>query len=240
MRFSLQFLNHLATSIGRSRITCPALLIFILLLGANSKALGQNKPDTQGWFEIQISHPLDKKKDWTATVIFTGRLGNGAETVTDARAGFNVTRRINKIFSAGGGYLYRYSNTTFRRVGYEHRFLLFANANIPIGNKIFVTAREMAQYEDRLSRQNDLIFRTKAGLKRVFDVRKLKLEMYATAEQFYSVHRDQPYRYQERLGIVHPFNKHAAIDIFYVRQDDLGTRPPPSVNGIGTTLRFTL
>ncbi len=144
------------------------LIIFFAALGAclilTTAGYGQAAPprfetDFQVWNDTQFIVPLDKKKEWNAVVWTFGRLGDTGKTVTDARIGGLITKKINRNVTVGGGYLYRYANPTFRLGRYESRYLGFATLNVPLDKKWAVTSRSMYQYENRYSRPNASVVR---------------------------------------------------------------------------------
>ena len=114
-----------------------AIITVFTLAGAGFAQMTTATFDTdfQLWNETQFIIPLNKKKDWNAVISVLGRLGNDAGTATDARIGALITKKVNKYFTVGGGYLYRYSNPTFVRKRYESRYIGVATFTIPIDKK---------------------------------------------------------------------------------------------------------
>lgn len=197
--------------------------------------------DFQIWNDTQFIIPLNKKKDLTATVWVFGRFGNNVKTVTDARIGGLINKKINKNLSVSAGYLYRYSNATFTQKRYESRYLGIATATLPLGKKFTLVNRNMYQYEDRNSRLDASVVRSRFWLKREITVAKKKIEPFISFEPFYDFRLKNIARYRTQVGFSHKLNSKFSADYYYVRQDETGngTRPG-TLNGIGSSFRVNL
>lgn len=194
--------------------------------------------DFQIWNDTQFIVPLTKKKDWNLVLWTFGRFGNDVRTTTDARIGALVTKKINKYATVGGGYLYRYSNPTFRQRRYESRYLGLATFTVPLDKKWTVINRNLVQYEDRYSRPNATVLRNRAWVKREVTVKKKKIEPFVSFETFYDFRLKKFARFRTQAGITHKFNEKFSADIYFVRQDETGNRTRPgTLNGIGTSFR---
>ncbi len=197
--------------------------------------------DFQIWNDTQFVFPLTKKKDWNFVLWVFGRLGNNVSTITDARIGGLITKKVNKYVTLGGGYLYRYGNPTFVRKRYESRFLGLVTLTVPLGNKFTLVNRDQVQYESRYLRRNAIVFRSKFTLKREVTVGKTKIEPFVSFEPFYDSELKSFARYREQVGISHKFNSHFTADFFYVRQDETGNRTRPgTLNGFGTSFKVSV
>lgn len=196
--------------------------------------------DFQVWNDTQFIVPLDEKKNWNAILWVFGRFGNNVRTTTDARIGGLLTRKINKYATVGGGYLYRYSNPTFRLKRYESRYLGLATFTVPLSKnkKWTFVNRNLYQYEDRYSRPNATILRSRFWVKREITIAKKKFEPFVSIEPFYDSRLKTFARYRTQAGFSHKFNEKFGGDFYYVRQDETGngTRPG-TLNGIGTSFR---
>lgn len=194
--------------------------------------------DFQIWNDTQFIVPLDKKKEWNATVWVFGRFGDNVKRTTDARVGGLITKKINKYATVGGGYLYRYSNPTFTRNRYESRYLGIGTLTIPVTKKVTLVNRNMLQYEDRYSRPNATVVRNRLWLKREVTVSGKKIEPFASFETFYDFRLKDWARFRTQAGISHKFSPKFGADFYFVRQDETGngTRPG-TLNGIGTSFR---
>lgn len=219
-----------------------AFLLFGLFLTISPLIRAQTRYETdfQLWNDTQFIVPLDKKKEWNATVWVFGRFGNNVQTTTDARIGGLITKKINKYATVGGGYLYRYANPTFRQKRYESRYLGLATFTIPLSDdkKWTLVNRNIYQYEDRYSRPNATVLRSRFWLKREVTIAKKKIEPFVSIEPFYDSRLKTFARYRTQAGLSHKFNKKFGGDFYYVRQDETGngTRPG-TLNGIGTSFR---
>lgn len=222
---------------------CAALCASLILTstGTAQTAPARFETDFQFWNDTQFIVPLNKKKDWNAVVWVFGRLGDTGKTVTDARAGGLLTKRLNKYLTLGGGYLYRYSNPTFRQPRYESRYLGIATTTVPFDKKWALVNRSMYQYENRYSRPNATVLRHRFWLKREVTVRKTKIEPFASFEAFYDFRLKNFARYRTQAGFTRRFNEKFAADFYYVRQDETGggTRPG-NLNGIASSFRVNL
>lgn len=199
--------------------------------------------DLQVWNDTQIIIPLNKKKDVNAVIWMFGRLGNDVRMVTDARIGGLLTKKLNKYVTIGGGYLYRYSNATFRRSRYESRYLGFATFSVPLteNKKWTLVNRNLLQYEDRYSRPNATVLRNRAWLKREVTIGSKKIEPFVSFETFYDFQLKDFSRFRTQVGLTRKVNARFSMDIYYVRQDETGngTRPG-TLNGIGSSFRINL
>lgn len=197
--------------------------------------------DLQLWNETQIIIPLDQKKDWNAVIWMFGRVGRDVRQVTDARIGGLITKKFNRFLTVGSGYLYRYSNPSFRLSRHEHRYLGLATITVPLGKKFTLVNRNLYQYEDRNSRPDSTVLRSRAWLKREITVAKKKFEPFVSFEQFYDLRADAFVRNRIQIGFSHKFNPKFSADFYYVRQNEGGNRARPgSLNGIGTSFRVNI
>lgn len=213
---------------------------FLAIVSQNGYAQTRYDTDFQLWNDTQFIIPLNEKKDWNAVVWVFGRAGNNVRTVTDARIGGLITKKFNKYVTVGGGYLYRYGNTTFVQKRYESRYLGLATFTVPLSKneKWKLVNRNIYQYEDRYSRPNATVLRSRFWVKREVKIAKKKFEPFVSFEPFYDTRLRTMARYRTQAGFSHNFNKKFGGDFYYVRQDETGngTRPG-TLNGIGTSFR---
>ncbi len=194
--------------------------------------------DFQLWNDTQFIFPLNKKKDLNFVLWTFGRLGNNSKTVIDARIGGFITKKINKYVTVGGGYLYRYANPTFTRKRYESRYLGIATFTVPLKKKFTLVNRNIYQYENRYSRLNSTVLRTRLWLKREVTIGKKKFEPFISFEPFYDTRLKTMARYRTQIGFSHKFNPKFSADFYYVHQNETGNRSRPgNLNGIGTSFR---
>ncbi|MBS1792888.1 MAG: DUF2490 domain-containing protein [Acidobacteria bacterium] len=222
-------------------------IIFVILssLAFSANAFSQTRFETdfQLWNDTQFIIPLNKKKDWNFVLWTFGRFGNDVKTTTDARIGGLITKKVNKYVTVGGGYLYRYSNPTFRQKRYESRYLGMATLTVPLSRdkKWTLVNRNLYQYENRYARPNATVVRNRFWVKREVTIADRKFEPFVSFETFYDFRLKGFARYRTQAGFSHKFNKRFSADIYYVRQDETGNRTRPgTLNGIGTSFRFNL
>jgi hypothetical protein len=197
--------------------------------------------DFQIWNETQFIVPLDEKKDWNLVLSAVGRFGDNARRTTDARGGVMLTKRVSKYATVGGGYLYRFSNPTFRQKRFESRYLGVATFTVPLGEKWALVNRNLVQYEDRYSRPNTTVLRNRAWLRREITVAKTKIEPFVSFETFYDFRSKSFARFRTQAGVTRRFNDKFSADFFYVRQDETGDGARPgTLNGVGTNFRVNL
>ena len=221
------------------RIHLP-IFVVMLCLAFSIIALSQTtyETDFHVWNETHFILPLTKKKDWNFILLTSGRLGNNGRTVTEARLGGMISKKVNDYVTVGGGYQYRFSNATFNQKRYEGRYLGWATFTVPLNKKLTLVNRNQVQYEDRFSRPNSTVIRNRLWLKREVTVAKKKVEPFVSFETFYDTRLKGFARYRTQVGVTHKFNSRFAADIFYVRQDETGNRTRPgTLNGIGTNFR---
>lgn len=232
------------TNWGNNKFTnlIKAFLLIGLFLGfaLNNSAQTRYETDFQLWNDTQFIVPLNEKKDWNAIIWVFGRAGNNVRTTTDARIGGLITKKINKYATVGGGYLYRYSNTTFTQKRYESRYLGMATFTVPLSSdkKWTLVNRNIYQYEDRYSRPNTTVLRSRAWVKREVTIAKKKFEPFVAFEPMYDTTLKTFARYRTQVGFSHNFNKKFGGDFYYVRQDETGNRTRPgTLNALGTSFR---
>ncbi len=226
-------------SMKKTIIAVTSILLFV------PNVFSQQTFDTdfQLWNDTQIIIPLNKKKDVNAVVQVFGRFGNDVRTTTDARIGGFITKKLNKYATVGAGYLYRYSNPTFVRSRHESRYIGMATFTVPISSdkKWTIVNRNMYQYEDRFSRPNASVVRSRLWLKREVTIAEKKIEPFVAFEAFYDFRLKNFARYRTQVGASHKFSKKFSADFFFVRQDETGngTRPG-TLNGLGSSFRINL
>lgn len=207
-------------------------------LAGGAMAQTRFETDFQVWNDTQFIVPLTKKKDWNFVLWTFGRLGNDVSTVTDARIGGLITKKVNKHLTLGGGYLYRYANPTFQRRRYESRYLGIATFTAPLSKKVTLINRNMYQYEDRYLRPNATIVRSRLWLKREVSLGEKKIEPFISIEPFYDFRLKAFARYRTQAGFSHKFNNKLAADFYYIRQNETGNRTRPgTLNGLGSSLQ---
>ena len=214
-----------------------------IVMSLNAAAQTRYETDFQLWNDTQFIVPLNEKKDWNAVVWVFGRVGDDVRKVTDARIGGLITKKFNKYVTVGGGYLYRYSNTTFVQRRYESRFLGLATFTVPLSKdkKWKLVNRNIYQYEDRHSRPNATVLRSRFWLKREVTIAKKKFEPFVAIEPFYDARLRTMARYRTQVGFSHNFNKKFGGDFYYVHQYETGDRTRPgNLNAIGTSFRVNL
>lgn len=218
------------------------LTAFVAVVVCVPIAMSQTAPvtDTQFWPDVQISKDLDKEKNWNATLLLQSRFGNGLSTTTDARVGLIINRKLNKNFSVGGTYMYRYTNATFNSKGYAHRFMGHVQAARSLGNGFEVVARTMVGRDLRMSRPDETVWRNQVRLKKKITTGNGFVEPYISYEHFYSLTNTRHLRHREMIGIVRPLSKRLSLDVYYLRQDDASTSRPRNLNTIGTSFRIKL
>lgn len=199
--------------------------------------------DFQFWNDTQITVPLNKKKDWNIALWSYARVGDKGRTFTDVRIGGLLTKKVNNYVTIGGGYLYRYSNPSFRQRRYESRYIGALTLTVPLtkDKKWTMVNRNLLQYEDRYSRANTTVLRNRLRVNRKIKVKDTQIEPFVSLETFYDFNLKKLYRYRTQIGVSRRFNQKLLVDFFYVRQDETFNRTRPgTLNGIGTSFRVNL
>lgn len=217
------------------------LFLLLLTVTACGAAMAQqtDEVDFQIWNETQFVFPLDKKKNWTASLSLVGRFGENVTHASDSRVGATLTRKVNKYLSLGGGYIYRVTSATGRNNRYESRYLGIASVTVPLPKKWTIVNRNLYQYENRYSRPNQTTLRSRVGLRKEVTIGGQKIEPFGTVEVSYNATAREIFRYRTQLGVARKFSDKFSADIFYLRQDETQGAQPRIINGIGTGLRFT-
>ena len=233
--------NRVANHILRGFLVSILLIGGSCVSGYSQIALPSFDTDFQLWNETQFIVPLTKKKDWNFIFSVVGRFGNNVSTVTDARVGGVISKKINKYVTLSGGYLYQYSNPTFIRKRYGSRFYGTATFTVPLGKKFTLVNRDQVQYEDRYSRPNSFVLRPRIWIKREVTIGKIVIEPFFSWEPFYDTLVKKVVRHREQVGFSHKFSPKFSVDFYYVRQDEtLIHTPAGTLNGIGTNFKVTV
>lgn len=210
-------------------------LLIPLLLILKTSAQTRFETDFQLWNDTQVMFPLNQQKDLNAMVWIFGRFGNKVRTTTDARIGVVITKKLNSRITLGTGYLYRYSNPSFRKELYESRYLGILTLSFPLGKKLTLINRNLYQYEDRYLRPNTSVIRNRFWFKRQISPES---DLFVSFEPFYDFRLERFARYRTQIGFSHKFSKRFSADFYYVRQDETGNRKRPgTLNAIGSSLR---
>lgn len=219
-----------------------AAVIFVPLVRSQATVVPSYKTDFQLWNDTQFIVPLNKAKDWNLVLSVVGRVGNNVSTVTDARLGAAITKKVNKYVTLSGGYLYQYSNSTFVRRRYASRYIGIATFTVPLGHKFTFVNRDEVQYESRYSRPDAVVIRPRALIKREAVIGKTTIEPFVSWEPFYDSLLKTIARYREQVGFSHKFSPKLSADFFYVRQDETKVQHTPAgtLNGLGTSIKVSV
>jgi hypothetical protein len=224
---------------GKKKFSQILLVIWVLLLlTLNGKAQNTDSPgdDNQFWHETSVSVPLNKN----LTLAFFGvsRIGRDFKNLIDERAGVVLTSKLNRHLTIFGGYLYRVVQPAPRIRRFENRSLGGFTVSAPLAKFVF-SNRNTFEYRANNSRPDSINYRNRTTVEKNVEIFDIKFKPYLSFEVFYDPRPKRWFRQRYTIGATKNLNKKLVGEIFYIRQQDVISRPG-NLNVIGTVLRVQL
>jgi Protein of unknown function (DUF2490) len=216
--------------------TCLFVAVLVSLGPVTHAQDGETRNEL--WPEVDVFVPLNEK----FRLFFLGSVTKARETreSTEGQVGAHLDYFWKKKWTLRTGYRYGFalgSNDPFK----EHRIILEETYHKPLPNKFVLSDRnrqELRWVDGDFSAR----FRNRAKLEREFQVRKLSLVQYGSAEVFYDTRFSTFNRLRLAVGTQIVFQKRdywllnlrrqRVLDIYYLRQNDSRSQPR-HVNAIG-------
>ncbi|MBS1797186.1 MAG: DUF2490 domain-containing protein [Acidobacteria bacterium] len=216
------------------RLVPAFFLIALCVFGVRAQLITDDN-DVQSWNDVQLTAPLGKNFDFYTAV--TMRFGKNVSRLNDGRFALGLVWKPTKALSIMPFYWYidaRNSRSQFR---VEHRFSLRATYRFPI-KKFGLTHRSTYEYRMRTPSS----WRYRAGLTFEKELPKKFLpqaKFFFGDEVFYDSATGRFSRNRFSIGVNKTLNKHLAVDVYYMRQND-GFSHPGDLNTVWVTWRVKL
>ncbi len=214
------------------------LLLAVLFFGvyfADAQTITDDN-DFQSWNDFQLTVPLGKNFDYFNKL--TMRFGQNVSRVNDGRFAVGIVWKPTKSISVAP--FYWYINARNARSGFrtENRLNLQASYRFPF--KTFgLTHRSTYEYRYRGAGNS---WRYRAALNFDRDLPKKfipKAKYFFGDEVFYDSATGRFSRNRFSVGITKTVNKHLAVDIYLMRQND-GFSHPGDITAVWTAWKFRL
>ncbi len=222
------------------RLRAAALFLMTALFCSSINVFAQtttlSKKDTQGWTDVQLIVPLNKKVEF----FFQGtlRVGDNLTMPVDERWGAGFNYKLNKYFTLNELYFHREAKPPNGRQECEDRLSFGATLQKPIG-KFTLSDRNWFERRWREPQVDAWRYRNRLRLEHPFKINKTKFMWFVSDEIFYDWSAHDWMRNRAAIGASHAFNKHFTGELYYLIQSD-GRSRPGDINVIGTTLRFRM
>ncbi len=225
-------------------MTCVKVIVLLLTTtityaAGHRPATAQSrvpKADTQGWNDVQLTIPLNKKSDFI--IQGTIRLGRNLTSAVDGRWGFGFNYKVHKYVTLNELYFHREAKPPNGRQEYEDRLSLGATFRVPV-KKFTLIDRNWFERRWRSPQVEAWRYRNRMQLEHPFTINKAKFTFFVSDEPFYDWSQRGWVRNRFSVGASHVFNKHFTYDLYLMRQND-GRSRPGDINVIGTVLRFRM
>ena len=180
------------------------------------------KKDFQSWNDLQIAIPVNKKLDYTLQL--TGRFGDDVTRTVDVRFGIGAYYRPNKYLTFNPFYFHRDAHPVKGFHETEDRVTLGATVRFPLG-KFTIADRNWFEHRWRQPQRDAWRYRQRLQIEHPFNIDKKKYTWFVSDEVFYDWTLHVWPRNRISTGIIHAFNKHLTLELYYTRQNDGRTRP---------------
>ena len=201
---------------------------------------GQSKSgrhDTQIWNDTQLAIGLNKKVD--LLLLGTLRIGREVSRPVDERIGFGFSVKAGKYLTFQPSYLYIATQPLKNTKGFENRLSFAVTIKGPVGGGFILSDRNLFERRIRHPQIDSTRYRNKLQVEHPFHIGELKLNGFMADEIFYDLSLHAWVRNRFSIGVGRTFNKHASLDVYYLRQNDSHSRPG-DLNVVGTALKFRL
>ena len=217
------------------------LWLSALVMSFAFSAAAQQAPqdDTQSWNEVQLTVPLSKTIDLTASGQL--RLGRDITDFVDGRGGMGLNFKVKVkkwSLSLAPFYLHIATQPTPDRRAFENRLNFAATVQPPTFKGFTVKNRHL--FERRLRDPADSTrYRNRLTVEHPVKIGESKLTLFIADEIFYDWTVDAWVRNRASAGVGKTLNKTFAVDVYYLRQND-GRSRPGDLHVIGSVLRVRL
>lgn len=220
-------------------VKCFCLLLFIglvLTVAGVRVVRAQDDEDFQSWNDLQVTIPINSRFDFFLQT--TGRVGRNITRFNEGRVGAGLVWKVSKAFSVSPSYLYISARNTAGEFRIEHRYNLRGTYKFPI-KSFGLSHRSLYEYRQRPS-GNSWRYRPSLTFEKELPEKFMSnAKFFVTEEPFYVSTTGKFSRNRFSLGISKTLNKHLALDVYYLRQND-GFSHPGDLSVIGTSWKIKL
>jgi Protein of unknown function (DUF2490) len=215
---------------GRIYLTAVFLLpLFVLPRLARGQAKSQYPSrDTQGWTDLDATHPL--RENLFLTVNGGLRLSEDAGHLVYRRVGGGLVWKVSKYLTLSPYYNFYDTDSSPVRESRENRIALAVTPGISLGSwKI----ADRNLFERRfLIGGPSWRYRNQVQVTRRIHLARSELRLFVWDEVFYDSIPHVWVRNRAALGAGKALSKRLSVDLYFVRQNDSHTRPG-DLNAIG-------
>jgi hypothetical protein len=219
-----------------NNLIISAFILTFLGIAVQGQSVTIPQTDTQNWNDVYLSVPLAGPVD----VIMQGTLRNGRDITrpVDERFGLGFSFKIGKYLTVIPNYLYIGMQPFEGRRVFEDR--LSVPATIRFTARRFTFANRNL-FERRLRHPgiDTTRYRNRLQVDHPIGPAKSHLSLFVSDEVFYDWSFNAWVRNRAAIGVTKVFNKHVALDLYYMRQNDSRSFPG-DLHIIGTTWRIKL
>jgi len=214
------------------------MLAFSAFCVTNALAQAQSSPatraDNQVWSELQLAVPISDKID--LVLLGVVRFGRNVSRPVNERVGAGILVRCGRYLTLLPSYLYVASQPTSINHSTEHRITLEVTPKFPIRSFV-VSDRNRVEFHFHSPSPNFVQYRNRMQIEHALPLHDL--HGFVADEVFYDSVASAWIRNRFYLGVAKKVNKHSALEIYYVRQND-GHSRPGDINALGSTFKIRL
>ena len=220
----------------------PAVFMTVtLLLSLATRVPAQTisrvpETDVQNWNDVQFTVPVNKNVDFILTG--TLRFGDNVTKAVDERFGAGFNYKLNAHLTLSEWVFGREARPPNGRREHETRLTLGATIQEPIG-KFTLSDRHGFERRWREPQVDAWRYRNRLRLEHPFQISQAKFTWFVSDEIFYDWSFHDWVRNRAAVGATHAFNKHLALELYYMRQND-GRSRPGDLHIIGSLWRIKL
>lgn len=211
-------------------------IVAVVGVAVHGQAVRLPETDTQNWNDVYLSVPVAGPVDF----IIQGTIRNGRNITrpVDERLGLGFSFKIGKYLTVIPNYLHIGMQPFEGRRVFEER--LSVPATIRFTTRKFTFANRHV-FERRLRSPgiDTTRYRNRLQVDHPVGPAKSHLSIFVSEEVFYDWSFNAWVRNRAAIGVTKVFNKHVALDLYYMRQNDSHSFPG-DLHIIGTTWRIKL
>lgn len=214
-------------------LLAAAFVALFLCVSAKAQTITDDE-DIQSWNDLQITAPLHKYLELYTSV--TMRFGKNITRLNDTRFAFGFIIKPHKSLTITPFYWHIMARNTAGRFKTENRYNLRINYKFPF-KKFDLSHRSTFEWRYR---QAGNTWRYRPSLTFAKDLPKKWIKdakWYLTEEPFYDSATGKFSRNRFTVGISKVIDKHWAVDLYYMRQND-GYAHPGDLNVAGTSWKL--
>lgn len=211
-------------------------LLILILLGCSSifaAAQTVDSDDTLSWNDIIATVPINKHFDFFVQGTF--RFGKDISRLNEYRAVVGFVYKPNKTWAFQPSYLNVHARNSRGIFQLENRLAFRVSYHFPF-KKFDLYHRSLFERRQREPR-NSWRYRPSLTLEKSINKIIPDTKVFVTEEVFYDSIAGKFSRNRISAGIIKTFNKHFALDVYYLRQNDGVTRPG-DLHVIGTNWKY--